>query len=272
MPARRDPLTNTDIQVQINGTKQWWILDTGANITTLTLTTAKRLGLTLSRAPGQTQSGATGKEIALWGTVIPELKVGGAIVRNSPATVMEDKALDIDMGKNGPYQIQGILGYPVLATLGSFTFSGDAISVAPETQPTARSAKLYVEELTPLVEAQVHGQNLLFIFDTGNTGAELTAKYAREFPNQFSSLKIEKSVFAGAGGLRTLPIYVLPELVLQFGSATAALKKVRTVATDRGVDPVDSFYGNLGQAVLHQFRSYTIDFTRMQLTFGESAH
>ena len=37
---------------------------------------------------------------------------------------MDDKELNIDLGTRGSYQINGILGYPVLAAMQSFTVNG----------------------------------------------------------------------------------------------------------------------------------------------------
>jgi predicted aspartyl protease len=196
VPLQRDPIGDIDVPLQIGETKQWWIFDTGANISTITLSTAKRLGLTISKGRARTQGGATGAEVPLSAAVIPQLTFGGAIVRNVVALVTDDKDLDIDLGKNGHYQIQGILGYPVLAALGSFTLTGDEMVVSPESQPSARSTSLYVEDLTPLLMATVHGRDLLFGFDTGSSSAEFTAKYLREFPRQFTSLKKLRCVLA----------------------------------------------------------------------------
>jgi len=58
--TRRDPLGNTDVPVTVGQTEVWWMFDTGANISTISLSTATRLGLTLSRGSATTQSGATG--------------------------------------------------------------------------------------------------------------------------------------------------------------------------------------------------------------------
>jgi predicted aspartyl protease len=57
--TRRDPLGNTDVPVTVGKTEMWWMFDTGANISTISLSTATRLGLTLSRGSATTQSGAT---------------------------------------------------------------------------------------------------------------------------------------------------------------------------------------------------------------------
>jgi hypothetical protein len=55
------------------------------------------------------------------------------------------------------------------------------------------------------------------------------------------------------------------------GSATTTLKNVPVMTVDVGVDPLDWVYGNLGQSLLKQFRSYTIDFGQMRFMAGENA-
>ena len=64
--------------------------------------------------------------------------------------------------------------------------------------------------MTPLVEAKVDNKELLFQFDTGKSNAELSAKYVRAFPQQFASLKGTKAGIGGAGGVRPLAAYSLP--------------------------------------------------------------
>jgi predicted aspartyl protease len=269
--VQRDPINDIDVPIGVGSKTQWWIFDTGANITTISRSSAKQLGLTLSKGHASTQSGATGNQVSLSTTVVPELHFGSAVLHNVVSLVMDDKALDVDLGKNGHYRIQGILGYPALAALGSFTMSGNEMTVSPEAQPSTGSAKLYIEGLTPLVEATVEGKELLFQFDTGQSGAELSAKYVRTFPQQFASLKAVNAGIGGAGGVRSLTAYPLPELVLHLGTAAAIFSNVTAVSQDRGVYPQDEFFGNVGQGLLQQFRTYTIDFTRMQLALGERA-
>lgn len=270
VPVQRDPTGDIDVPVEVAGVKQWWIFDTGANVTALSMSTAKQLGLTISKGSASTQSGATGTEVPLRAAVIPQLTLGGVIVHNVAALVMEDKALDVPTGEDQRYQIQGILGYPVLAALGSFTLTGDQMLVAPESQPSARSSRLYLEELTPLLEATVDGQELLFGLDTGSSSGSFSATYLAKFPRQFASLTPKKSATAGAGGdVLYLVTYSLPQIDLYLGTATAMLENVPVSTRDLGVDPLDYVYGNLGQSLLNQFHSYTIDFSRMRFSVGE---
>ena len=151
----------------------------GANVSTITQSTAKRLGLSVSKAQAHTQSGATGSEVALSAAIIPAITFGDAVIRNVAVLVMDDKDLQIDVGEKKPYQIEGILGYPVLAMLGSFRVSGNEMTVGGDGGPSSRSTQLYSDQLTPLLVARLSGQQLLFQFDTGNTGAELTRRNSR---------------------------------------------------------------------------------------------
>ena len=63
-----------------------------------------------------TKSGAAGNEAPLRTAIIPELRFGGAFIRNAVVLVMGDKELDINLGTKGHYVIEGIFGYPVIST------------------------------------------------------------------------------------------------------------------------------------------------------------
>src|SRR5271165_1362476 len=104
IPIRSNPLGNTEVPILIGSTTEWWILDTGANESSITLSTAKQFGLTLSKQSASTQSGATGKEVPLRTAVIPKLALGGMVVKNVVVLVSEDKAFNVNLGKNGHYQ------------------------------------------------------------------------------------------------------------------------------------------------------------------------
>jgi hypothetical protein len=268
---RRNSVGDIDVPLQIGDKKEWWVFDTGASISTITVSTANRLGLTISKERASTQSNATGNEVSIWMTVIPQIRFGSAIVHNAVAQVMNDKDLDINLGENGHYQIEGILGYPVLAALGSFTFSGNGLTVAPESQPSLRSTGLYVDELTPLVEATAGGHELVFGLDTGAVASSFSAKYFREFPHAFASLTDREHMVAGAGGTRSSRDYELPRVELELGSARATLKDVDVLTSDLGIGLLDEVFGNLGQDVISQFKTFTIDFKRMRLSVGEEA-
>lgn len=269
--TRRDAIGDMDVPVKVGTAEMWWIFDTGANQSAVSLSTARRLGLTVSAGEATTQ-GASTAEVPLHTAIIPELRFGGAVVHNVVVLVMDDKALDIDLGNSGHYAIQGILGYPVLSALGTFVFSGNRVAVAPEVPASPRCMPMYVEELMPLIAPRVKGRELLFSLDTGAQSGNLTARYLDTFRQQFTSLPPARLGMAGAGGTRSLPGFHLPILELQVGTATAKIPNLAVYAEELNAGLADKLYGNLGQALFVPFRSYTIDFNRMQLCVGADRH
>ena len=268
VPLKQDPIGDIDVPVQIGKSTEWWIFDTGANESTITASTAKRLGLKVSQGKATTQ-GSAGAEVPLKTAIIPELKFGASVIHNVVALVVDDRSLNLDLGKQGRYQIEGILGYPVLLALGSFTVLESEIRVAPESEPSPRSSSLYTEELTPLLQVSVQGRDLLLVFDTGASSTHFNARYVREFPRQFVTAKTTTICLAGAGGRKCVQSYDLPRAELSLGEAQLTLQDVPSLRESMGTDLFDSVYGNAGGTLLNSFKTYTIDFRNMRFIAGE---
>lgn len=264
-PLRRDPFGDLEVPLRIGAATEWWIFDTGANESVISASAAKKLGLKISKGRASARA-ATGIEVPLHGAVIPQVKLGSATIHNIAVLVLKDSALDMNLGKGRHYQIRGILGYPVLRVLGSFTISANEMKIRAEGRPSAESTKLYVDELTPLLEVAIAGHALLVGLDTGDTSANLGAEYFHEFPRQFASLKMFQSRSEGAGGSRLLSSYRLPRLTVRLGAAAVTLKNVTVYTSNQAGAPLQRVFGNFGQGFLDQFSSYTIDFKRMRFS------
>jgi hypothetical protein len=72
--------------------------------------------------------------------------------------------------------------------------------------------------------------------------------------------------------MRFMKGYKLPSTELHLGTATITLHDIVVLTQPLGTGVLDSMYGNLGQALVAAFRSYTIDFSRMQLCVDEIRH
>src|SRR5262249_52968348 len=155
--------------------------DTGANFSTVSASFAKRLGLQVSKEAAQTQ-GITGAENPLHTAIVPELKIGGATVRNVVVLVLDDTNLNVATGKTTRYQIHAILGYPVFRALQRITFTKDGHFLAgPDSPSGTGGARLYMKELTPLLACKLHGRTALFSFDTGASQTIFSNRYRQEF-------------------------------------------------------------------------------------------
>jgi len=268
LPMQRNPVLGTlETKLQINGVEQSWILDTGANLSTVSASFASKLGLSLSHDVAQTQ-GISGAENKLRVALLPELKLGGATVRNVVLSVLDDANLNVPSGETSHYQINAVLGYPVMQALKRITFTKDGHFLAGLDSPAGQNgARLYMDELTPLLECEVENRKVLFSFDTGADTSAFSDRYHRDFPGAFTGLQRKPFVMAGAGGMKKLTAYYLPEVHLGMGEEQTLLRKVPVVPVI-GTD-MDRRYGNLGRDLVDPYRSFTIDFEDMRFLLGE---
>ncbi len=264
---RNSVLDTIDTDLTVDGVTASWVLDTGANFSTVSASFAQRLGVRLVKGTAQTQ-GITGAENKMHVAVLPELKLGGATVRNVVLLVLEDSSLNVPSGENSRYQIQAVLGYPVLQALGRVTFTKDGHFLASPGPPAVGGgARLYMNLLMPLLQCKVEGRDVVFSFDSGANTSFFSVRYRREFASQLRGLQKKPYGMGGAGGIRKMLVPYLPQASLGIGSTTATLTHV-PVLPPLGTDN-DKLFGNLGRDLTDPYRSFTIDFVNMRFELGE---
>ncbi len=264
---RNKTLDTVDADLTVNGVTESWIVDTGANFSAITASFARRLGLAPSKEKAQTQ-GITGAENDLRTAILPELKMGGATVRNVVLVVLNDASFNVPAGRSR-YQINAVLGYPVLQALQRMTFTGDGHLLAGPGSPSGGGgAALYMHQLMPLLECEVSGRPVVFSLDTGADRSLFSVRYAREFPGQLEGLSKKGHGMGGAGGVRKVLAYFLPHPQLRVGDVDVTLHEV-PVVPELGTD-TDKVFGNIGRDLTDQFSSFTIDFVAMRLRLGEA--
>jgi predicted aspartyl protease len=137
--THRNPVLDTiETTLKVNGVTQSWILDTGANLSTVSASFAHKLGVQLSKGSARTQ-GITGAENKLHVAIVPELKLGNATVHNVVLLVLPDKNLNVPTGEKTHSQIDAILGYPVMQALGRVTFTSDGHFLGGPDSPSSEN-------------------------------------------------------------------------------------------------------------------------------------
>ena len=267
LKTERNPLNSVNVELTVNGVPGPWLIDTGANISVVSKTFADRLGLQLLPGVAETQAGLTGIENPLRVALVPTLEIGGATLHNVAVMVLDDANLHVG-SSDGAYQIRAILGYPVLQALGTITFRHEGVFEAGGNPPAAGTpARMYMDLLIPLVACTVEGSDLLFSFDTGAADTNLSVLYYERFHGESKTWKKTNFEIAGAGGVVKRKLYVQPEVILGIGDKKVALKSVSIYTTKSGTTH-DDLYGNLGQDVVENFESFTLDFRAMTFTLG----
>lgn len=260
----RDKARLLNIPVEAAGQKLNFVFDTGANLSTMTVSTAEKLGLRIIESDVSVGS-STDKNVKSKLAVAPELKIGDVLVKNAVFLVLEDKALyfqPID------YQINAIIGFPIIKSLGRVTLTrDDKIFVAAKNEKTKAEPNMLLEGLLPLVAGNYKGKRMLFSFDTGATVSNFYhAFYEAEKETILKQSAPEKVRFGGAGGFQEVTAHKLKDLELEIGGKTARFPVI-TVVTENVNNRSRYYYGNLGQDLIKQFERMTLDFDAMRIVF-----
>jgi len=264
IPLRPDALGLREVEVHVGRDSSGWIFDTGANLSTITDGMARRLGLHVI-STGATTKGITGASVPNRVAVIPELRFGSARVRNAVAIVLPDSALDIPQV---PFQITAILGYPVLEALGRLAIGTDSLRVDPRAdEAPSDSSNLFLDNLAPLVAAQVGDSTRLFHFDSGADATLLTVRFCRAYTSLLSGLDSSRVEIGGAGGVQRYEGYRIPQLPVDIGGQRTVLDSV-FVMREASRSPFESYFGNLAGNLAARYGGYTIDFRAMTFRLG----
>ena len=127
---------------------------------------------------------------------------------------------------------------------------------------------MYMNQLTPIIECKVEGSELPFSFDTGASETDFLVRYYHRFHSESKTWKKGNATFAGAGGVVKRKVYVQPQVKLGIGDKTVTLEKISIYTSSTGTDTNAELYGNLGQDVVANFESFTLDFSTMTFSLG----
>lgn len=261
----RDKAKLLNIPVASGAQKMDFVFDTGANLSTMTVSTAEKLGLKIIEADVSVGS-STDIDVKSKLAVAPEIRIGDAIIKNAVFLVMEDKSLyfpQID------YQIDAIIGFPIIKSLGRITLTrDDKIMISAKRNSKKPAPNMLLEGLYPLVAGVYKGKRMIFVFDTGATDSTLYAPFYRaETEDIKKRSEPQKVKFGGAGGNREVSAHKLKDLHLEIGGKTAKFPEIM-VAAEIFNNQSNFFYGNLGQTLIKQFERMTLDFDAMELKFN----
>lgn len=113
------------------------VVDSGANLSVLSRSTADRLGLVVQG--GASIGTSTGARAAAAWTVAPSVRIGDATFTNVPFLVLPDANLSLPLP--GGYLIEGIIGFPLLRALGPICFDKAGFQTVAEL-PAGSGAEL----------------------------------------------------------------------------------------------------------------------------------
>jgi predicted aspartyl protease len=258
--ASSNHLGSWNVAVEINGHRADWIFDTGANLSTISESGAREMGLSIRETKAYV-SGSTGMKNTLHLAVAHGLRLGPARLNNVVLLVLSDQSLYI-----GPlhYRIQGILGLPVIRALGVSEMSAKGLLLIGAGKAAAQQEpNLFFDELRSIVEIRHRGQPLQMYLDTGaNETDSYPSIRAALSGNEKAHLKKKREKAAGAGGMIKRSVTKIPLLRFELAGRDLEMKNV-DVLEKQPSGGLQYYDGVLGMDALAG--GFTLDYRTMRL-------
>ncbi|MGD8319015.1 MAG: retropepsin-like aspartic protease, partial [Gemmatimonadota bacterium] len=172
---RRRPDSRIPVQVG-DSAGRGYVLDTGANLSTLMRSEAESLGLRIREA-GVEVGTSTGTTVTADVTVAPRVRLGEVVLENVVFLVVPDQVLTF--GES--FRIEGIIGFPVIDALGEVQFHAGGVLRIPGDVPRRTPQNLALDYLTPLIEVGVLGHPAICDLDTGANRTSLHEPFYRRY-------------------------------------------------------------------------------------------
>jgi hypothetical protein len=240
------------------------IFDTRANISSISATYAKKLGIRMLNVSYDEGSGITGQRFKCSLGVADTLRIDNILMKNVIFQVMPDEVLyiaPIDLS------LPIIIGYPVIAQWREVHIHRDGTMTIPARPHPSGLHNMALDGLDPVVDAIVDGDTLGFKFDTGAASSDVFDNYFRRHKEDIMRRgKASTIKLGGAGGVVEKDVYMVDKLAIKIGSKTATLKQV-SVHKDPIPNMNEKFYGNLGQDFMGQFEEMILNFQDMYVDF-----
>jgi len=291
LQVSKDPLGLIDVTVFIDARSRTWMLDPTAPFNLIARSTTHEVGLTVSQESATIHT-LSGRPIKVHVTVIPRFTIGGRLTLHNVTAFVYDDA-DYYFPRSG-YQVEGVLGYPALAAMGSLTVGDNTIQVRPAREVAGSGsgdlltdgARFYLDgdriiialgrTLDPTADPASQDSSAassntgsddarMFAIDAGSQQTYLTSRYFDEHAAEFNSRKSEMYSFPGMESAPQ-PAYIAESVSLVVGDTRIDLHYIPVLTQPLGSAAHDDVYGVIGIDALDQLKSYTFDYRTMRFS------
>jgi hypothetical protein len=232
---------------------------------------AKVLDLRIyDKVPVVIKGGITGLGTNVKLGIADKINIGSIEVRNVLFLVFPDSALTFPTGPTSVVKVDVILGFPVIKELERITLYKDKMEIDNRMQVRKPGLpNMAIEYLKPIIYLKYVGEDLPFTFDTGadkTVFSEVFYKKYKAMVDKTGKKAVES--YGGAGGVKEFNVMKVPALNFKCLGTDIQLNDA-SVSTEVIHTGDDVYYGNIGQDVIKQFASMTIDFKESSITFNK---
>ena len=256
-------LDESGLPFTIRGVRATYWFDTGAELSVMSESEARRFGLSTYNAQSKI-SDVAGAKFDARIAVADDMLIGSVRLKHVIFLVLPDNQPPFNELRPGS---RGLIGIPVLLALERFTWSADK---SFEILPRVRKQKMPHAELCfdgnrPATQLRYGDRELTFTLDTGATNTDLYPPFAAAFPELISSAtKTDSYRMEGLGGTKVMEAANLKSLKFSIGGFPVTLRSTGVLLTPT-TNSSRFFSGNLGLDLLRQSHKVAFDFQSMTL-------
>jgi predicted aspartyl protease len=256
-------LQDGGLPFSIHGVKATYWFDTGAEISVMTESEAKRFGMAI-KTTSTKMGDITGTQFNAKVAVAEELSIDSIKLKNVTFLVVSDDRPPFNQAPSGS---RGLIGLPVIFALQKFAWMGNKFEIQPKSlNKSAAHAEMCFDGNHPVVQIQFKNRNLAFTLDTGASNTDLYPSFAKTYPDLIqAAAKTNSYKMEGVGGTKQMDAAMLSSLHFSIGGFPVVLNSPGVLLTNT-VENSRYFYGNLGIDLLQQAKKTTFDFKAMTLT------
>ena len=259
LPWSRDLLGLIEIPFRCGRQTFNGIFDTRANVSSITRTYAKKLGLRLLDVSYRESSSGTGIQFKTGLGIADSLYIGAILFKNVVFQVMPDSILYIAPAK---LQLNVIIGYPVIEQMKEVDIYRDGKMTIPAVPAHSDLHNFALNGLDPVIELKIGKDTLPFNFDSGASSSTFSAAYYDKFKPSVQKNGLKQNIgLGGAGGVEKVDAYILPKVSLSLAGRTVAIDSVSVLT--KIMVPGEKLYGNIGQDLTNQFSEFIYNFQYM---------
>ncbi|WP_268845915.1 retropepsin-like aspartic protease [Flavobacterium aestivum] len=263
LPTIKDKADLITTSVSTTETETNFVFDTGAGISCITESMAKKMGVIILPDNNILVESFTGQKNKVLIGIAPEINLGELKIHNAIFLVYPDSAFTF---ANGAYVINGIIGFPIAKELGTITIEKDKFTFSKSLEIDKNEKNLFVDQLRAIVMLTYKGKTLPFNFDSGAKISLFNKAFYDTFKSDLDLIgNLETNKSSGAGGeIVSTEVLALKEQEIFLGKNAIPMPKMEIDKNDYGVYGKVNF-GNIGQDVIGQFKKVVISFEHSYL-------
>jgi predicted aspartyl protease len=202
------------IEVEINGHKMKFWIDTGAGLSVIASDIAKKCNI-FPIGTGKIKAGTgTSKKIDAQPAIIEDLGIGEISIKNHPVIIIDSKDLEFKLfGLFRIMKINGIIGWNAIQNMGiEFDYNNRVTTIREPVKMNNPSPNFFWLGYPIVILTNQDGTKLNFGLDTGARKTSITDNILKKI--SVNDVYIKKITIGSAGGFEKIESKIIPELTL----------------------------------------------------------